>query len=239
MIPCRRAVVVWLVAWAGGQVAAAVVAVATDSFSELTSLVAALVTVWAIWIAAVVWAAADAGDGDIRRPLALSARWADLAALLVGVATQLVLVPGLYVALRAIWPTTFTPDRLTETAERLIDMTSDRWSAVVLIALVVLGAPLVEEIVYRGLLQRSIDGWWQSRSNPAAPPPGGWSRRSWFAVVVTAAWFAAIHFRPIEYPGLFLAGLVFGLCLAATGRLGTPILAHVGFNAAGLAMAWS
>ena len=239
MIPCRRAVVVWLVAWGGGQVAAALVAVATDSFSELTSLVAALVTVWAIWIAAVVWAAADAGSGDLRRPLALSARWVDLVALVVGVVAQLVLVPGLYIVLRAIWPTTFTSDRLTETAERLIDMTNDRWSALVLIALVVLGAPLVEEIVYRGLLQRSIDGWWQTRSNPGASPTGRRSRRSWFAVVVVAAWFAVIHFRPVEYPGLFLAGLVFGLCLAVTGRLGTAILAHVGFNAAGLAMAWS
>ena len=90
-----------------------------------------------------------------------------------------------------------------------------------LVVLVVVGAPLVEELFYRGLLQGPL----VARYNPV--------------VVVTgvAAVFAFIHFRPVEYPGLFAFGLVLGVCALRTGRLGMPIVAHVGFNAAGLAVA--
>ena len=48
--------------------------------------------------------------------------------------------------------------------------------------------------------------------------------------------FALIHFRPVEYPGLFVAGLVFGVCAWRTGRIGMSVAAHVAFNATGLAL---
>jgi membrane protease YdiL (CAAX protease family) len=87
-----------------------------------------------------------------------------------------------------------------------------------LVLLVVVGAPLVEELVYRGLLQRSA----------AQRVP------DWIAVVVVAAWFALIHFRPVEYPGLFAFGLVLGAMALLTRRLGMGVLAHCAFNATGL-----
>jgi uncharacterized protein len=93
---------------------------------------------------------------------------------------------------------------------------------VVLVVLVVAGAPLVEELVYRGLLQRA---WAATVSAP-------------LALIIGSAWFAMIHFRPVEYPGLFVAGIVFGGCFMLTGRLGTAISAHAAFNLAGLAMVW-
>jgi uncharacterized protein len=54
------------------------------------------------------------------------------------------------------------------------------------------------------------------------------------AVVLVSAWFALIHFRPVEYPGLFAVGLVFGVCALVTRRLGMSIVAHMAFNATGL-----
>jgi membrane protease YdiL (CAAX protease family) len=83
---------------------------------------------------------------------------------------------------------------------------------------VVVGAPLVEELVYRGLLQRSA----------ARRVPG------WIAVVLVAAWFALIHFRPVEYPGLFAFGLVLGAAALLTRRLGMGVLTHCAFNATAL-----
>jgi len=56
-----------------------------------------------------------------------------------------------------------------------------------------------------------------------------------FAVV--AAWFAIIHFRPVEYPGLFTFGLVTGACLLLTDRLGMSWATHIAFNATGLLLA--
>ena len=86
------------------------------------------------------------------------------------------------------------------------------------VLVVVVGAPIVEESVYRGLLQGSF-------VRRFGKPVG---------VVVVAAWFALVHFRPIEYPGLFVFGLLLGLCAVRTGRLGLSIVTHFAFNAAGL-----
>jgi membrane protease YdiL (CAAX protease family) len=57
--------------------------------------------------------------------------------------------------------------------------------------------------------------------------------------VSASAWFALVHFSPVEYPGLFLAGLVFGGCVVATGRIGPAILTHAAFNAVGLVIVLS
>jgi uncharacterized protein len=50
--------------------------------------------------------------------------------------------------------------------------------------------------------------------------------------------FALVHFRVVEYPGLFVFGLILGFCAMRTGRLGMSICAHVGFNLTGLILAW-
>jgi hypothetical protein len=58
-------------------------------------------------------------------------------------------------------------------------------------------------------------------------------------VVVSVAFvFALVHFRVIEYPGLFAFGLVLGVTAIRTDRLGMPILTHIGFNVTGLLLAW-
>jgi membrane protease YdiL (CAAX protease family) len=57
------------------------------------------------------------------------------------------------------------------------------------------------------------------------------------ALLIASAWFAAIHFSAVEMIGLALAGLLFGAALQTTGRLGASILAHVGFNVAGVVLA--
>ena len=78
--------------------------------------------------------------------------------------------------------------------------------------------------MYRGLLQGAA----VRRLNDAV------------AVVVVAAFFALIHFRWVELPGLFIFGLILGTCALRTGRLGMSIAAHMAFNATGLLLvAWS
>ena len=53
----------------------------------------------------------------------------------------------------------------------------------------------------------------------------------------TAAWFAIIHFRPVEYPGLFAFALVTGACMMLTDRLGMSWATHIAFNVTGLLLA--
>jgi len=92
---------------------------------------------------------------------------------------------------------------------------------VALVRLVAIGAPIVEELVYRGLILQTL----QSRIDDV------------LALIASAAFFAAIHFAPVEFPGLFAFGIVLGLCYQRTGRLGMAVAAHVGFNAMGLVIA--
>ena len=92
---------------------------------------------------------------------------------------------------------------------------------VLLVLTVCVGAPIVEELVYRGLLQGSF----AARFHHVV---------AWLAA---SGLFALVHFRPVEYPGLFVIGLVCGFCALATGRLGMAIACHIGFNVTGLLLA--
>jgi hypothetical protein len=86
--------------------------------------------------------------------------------------------------------------------------------------MVVIGAPVIEELFFRGLLMRSI----QARLNDG------------LALVLSSLFFALVHFQVLQIPGLFLFGLIAGTCAQRTGRLGMSILAHSAFNATAVVM---
>jgi membrane protease YdiL (CAAX protease family) len=223
-IDLRVAALAWLLTWFLGQLLGALILeVAPDSETRPIGLLAlALVASWTAYLAGLWWASRQGGTGDLRADYRWSWSWADLIAVPVGVITQILILPLVYLPLRWLWPEVFDAVRLEENARRLVDSAQGLW-LVMLVVLVVVGAPVVEELVYRGLLQQS---WASTVSTP-------------LALLIGSAWFAVIHFRPVEYPGLFVAGLVFGGCLIFTGRLGTAITAHAAFNLAGLAMVWA
>jgi membrane protease YdiL (CAAX protease family) len=206
------------------MVASSVVLVATGGAdggdTPIPSLGASLVAGWAVFLLGTWGASRVLGSGDARDDFGLTTQPIDLLGVPVGAVAQLVLIPAVYVPLQQIWPSTFDDDSLSETARDLVDR-ADGAQIVVLFALVVLGAPLVEEIVYRGLLQRPMLRFF----------------RPWMVVVGVAALFAALHLRPIEFPGLFVAGLLFGLVAWRTGRVGGAVATHVGFNITGLVLA--
>lgn len=179
-----------------------------------------LVVGWTVFLAGTWMTSRSIGTGHPIDDFALTARPIDLIGMPIGIVAQLVLIPALYLPLRELWPDTFDDAALSETAEELVDR-ADGAMIVVLFLLVVFGAPIVEEIVYRGLLQRPLLRYF---------PP-------WMVVTGVALVFALVHFRPVEYPGLFVAGLVFGLLAWRTGRVGAAVAAHVGFNATGLVLA--
>jgi len=206
----------WLVGNVLGGLAIAFFA-ADAADPTIPVLAISLLALWSAEIVACVLASRSIGTGDVRADLGLFARPIDLLGVPIGVAAQLVLIPLVYVPLVEIWPETFTQERLEETARDLVDR-ADGGMIVLLALLVVIGAPLVEEVLYRGLLQR--------------PALERFPR--WIVIVAVAAVFALFHFRPIEFVGLFVAGLVFGACAARTGRLGMAITAHVAFNATGV-----
>ncbi len=180
-------------------------------------LAAASLAQWAPMVAAIWYVGRRFGVGNLAADFGLAFRPIDLIGLPLGVITQLVLVRLVYVPLESLWPDTFALDKIEERARTTYD--SAHGSGLVLLVLVVVvGAPIVEELTYRGLLQ------------------GAFTRRvsDWIGVVVVAAWFALVHFQPIEIPGLFVVGLVLGVCALRTGRLGLGVVTHLAFNATGL-----
>lgn len=179
-----------------------------------------VISVILLWIPFVVALAVVSRYWGSARPLRdfrLSFRWADVAGIPIGIASQLFLLPLVYWPLQQWFPDTFSSEEVEERARTLWDKVDGGW-IIALVAVVVIGAPLIEEIVYRGLILQSLQG----RFNEI------------LALVISSVWFAAIHLQPVEFPGLFVFAIVLGLCFQMTGRLGSAILAHAAFNATGL-----
>ncbi len=216
------AAVTWAACWlAGNLIGGAVLAVSghdagtTDTPIWLTVLGA--LGLWIPTLVALRLTSQRFGLRSVVRDYGLSLRPVDLLGIPIGVLTQLVLLRLLYWPLEEIWPETFSSPKVEESARTLYESANGVW-LVGLVLLVVAGAPFVEELLYRGLLQSAF----RRRVNDGV------------ALVVVALWFALIHFRPVEYPGLIVVGLVLGVCAMVTDRIGMSIVAHCAFNATGL-----
>lgn len=172
---------------------------------------------WIPFVAALVIVSSRWGSGRLRDDFRIRFRLIDLVGIPIGIASQLLLLPLIYLPLQSIWPDTFSSENVEERAKDLWDRAGGGW-VVALVIIVVVGAPIIEEITYRGLILQSLQG----RINDV------------LALVVSSVWFAAIHLQPVELPGLFAFALVLGACFLLTGRLGCPIIAHAAFNAVGL-----
>lgn len=94
-----------------------------------------------------------------------------------------------------------------------------------MVGAVVVAAPIVEEVIYRGCLQSCIRR------------AGGTTTS---AILLTALIFAAAHASTVRAEallGLFVLGIGFGVVFERTGRLGTAIVMHAAFNGANIAQA--
>lgn len=220
-ISIRDAVLTWFAAYVVGAIlSSAVFALSgADSSADLGPgwLAGASLAQWVPMVTAIWYLGRRFGIGDLAADFGMSFRPIDLIGVPLGVITQLVLVRLVYVPLESLWPDTFALDKIEERARTTYESAHGN-GLVLLVLVVVVGAPLVEELTYRGLLQ------------------GAFTRRlnDWIGVVVVAAWFAIVHFQPIEIPGLFVVGLVLGICAVRTGRLGLGVVTHLAFNATGL-----
>lgn len=159
------------------------------------------------------------GTGSWTRDYGWSFSLRDLWGIPLGLASQFVLVNLVMLPLRLLFPDRFSVDDVERRARELTELATGWWF-VLLALLVVVGAPIVEELVYRGLIQGGLS------------PRFGVVR----ALVFTAVMFTIVHLHPVEFPGLFAFALVLGWCRIRTGSLGLAIVTHIAFNAAGLSV---
>lgn len=137
--------------------------------------------------------------------------------LIVGVATQFVVVPIIYFFIFLVLPR----QDVSEAARDLVDRAPGA-SILLLAVVVVVGAPIVEELFFRGLLLRSLERRFGA---------------TW-ALVVSSLLFAAVHLQPLLLPAHAVFGFIAGWLTLRTGRLGPAVWAHVFFNAGALLGLW-
>ncbi len=180
---------------------------------------AAALAMWSAQMWVVARALESEGVGLVEGT-ALTFRVRDLVGIPLGVASQLLLVTAVMWPLARLFPDTFDPERVAERADDLVSTASGGWM-ILLAGVVVVGAPLVEEIVYRGWLQPRLGAEWGNA----------------IGIGAVAVLFAAVHLQPVEFPGLLAFAVVLGLARARSGRLGLPVVTHAAFNATGLLLA--
>jgi hypothetical protein len=157
-----------------------------------------------------VWFAVNRGKGVVA-DLGLRMKAIDVpVGLAIGVASQLVMVPVLY---WLVFKVIGVKD-VSAAARALTDRATDPLSIVLVFVVVAIGAPLAEEIYFRGFAQRIF-------GRKVAPH---------WAILASATFFAASHMQVLQFPALLVFGLILGFLAWRSGRLGPAIWAHVGFN---------
>jgi membrane protease YdiL (CAAX protease family) len=177
--------------------------------------VADVVGLWVGLVGAAVLASRRCGTGSLAADFGLrvGAWWDPLVGAAVGVACQYLVIPALYLPAEAV--DHGLARRLARPASTEVGAVHGPLGLVVVLAFLALGAPIVEELFFRGLVLRGLAG--------RMPAP--------VAVAVSGLAFALAHFEPLQFAGLAVFGVVLGGLAWRTGRLGPGVAAHAAFNA--------
>lgn len=155
------------------------------------------------------------GTGDLRADLGLSARLADLG---WGPVVWLCAI-GMQLAIAALVVGFGVP--ISNNTDAITEVQDDRTYVISIVITAVIAAPIVEEMVFRGVVLRGL----RSRMPIVA------------AVVLQGVLFGAAHIDPLRGTGnvglvlvLSGVGIAFGGAVALLGRVGPAMVAHALFN---------
>ena len=175
--------------------------------------VASLVGLWVGFGAAIAYASRpERGDAWPQR---WAARPGDALYVLVGVGCQVVV---------SLAYAPFHVRSLNRPVHHLFG--SAHGAALVLLGvLTIVGAPVVEEWFFRGVLFRGLRQGFGAESVVATTA----------AVVLSAVLFALAHGELAQFAGLAFLGVVLAVLVVRTGRLVPSVVAHASFNAVAFA----
>ena len=151
------------------------------------------IPVWLHFIKGVSWK--DFGWGFQKNDI--------FSGLLIGLGTQIA-AGLLYLPLMLI----FDDFDVSEPARELVDKATG-FGVFLLFLVVVVGAPLVEELFFRGLTLKAFEKKMSSR----------------LALVLSSLFFAIAHLQVLQFPALLLFGLVAGYLVKKYDRLGRAVWA--------------
>ena len=210
----RDVVVAFIAGIAGSFIVTALVI--TLGFDPFDPLPFALIFVGqaAGTLAVVVWLSRQRGSGSLAADVGLVVRAGDWWGVPAGMGLQIVI--ALVTAPFIIWifgddPPSQEVSNVTGASETLIEQ-------LFIIAAVAVAAPIVEEVVFRGMLLSTLVR----------------SMGNWPAILVSAAVFSLVHLVDPNaiavVPGLFLLGIVLGWVALRRGDLSLAISLHSGIN---------
>jgi membrane protease YdiL (CAAX protease family) len=219
-----------LLVWLAGFVASVVgtiIGLALGIGGSLEELTVGITPELLFWVAlpaqffgmllALAWVSQRRGSGSLVKDFGLAIRAQDLGYLIVG----MLLLLGLGLALSPL-AELLGSDETPQVTTEAIAMIGDLPTRVIVVLMVAVATPVVEELTFRGLLLRYLE----ERMTP---------RR---ALVVSAGLFGLFHVigttgtagAVIALLQTFLAGLVLGYVTQKSGRLSRAIFVHGGFN---------
>jgi membrane protease YdiL (CAAX protease family) len=113
---------------------------------------------------------------------------------------------------------------------------------IVIVIVAVIVAPLLEELLFRGLIQTTLVSHisYATRGAPNNEPRtirNKWG--VWLAIAISSGLFAMMHANPGHWPALFVLSVCLGYAYEKSGSLFRPIFIHSFFNAISIAAALS
>ena len=172
----------------------------------------AQIGLWLGYIGVPWFAARIKGNGLVRDFGLRFRRWDSVLGLGVGLGSQLVVLPLIYLPILLLFDKD-TSD-VEQVARELTDRATDPLGVALLVLIVGIGAPIAEEIFYRGLVFRSMENRYGT----------------WPGIIGSGVWFGAAHFQLLQFPGLAAFGIILAYLTHRTGRLAPAIFAHMAFN---------
>ena len=207
----------YLIANICGSIVISVLGYAGEVVTPTWVLAVSALVLWSPFIGVLLWTSKRHGSGNFVKDFSLSFQATDLWGVPLGIISQLLLVVVVTLPFQWLFPSIFNSEAVEKRANDLFDAAHGAW-IVLLVVIVVICAPVVEELVYRAFIQHNLGVAYGAR----------------IAVLISSFWFAAVHLQIAEFPGLFAFALVLGICFARTKRLGLSIVTHVAFNATAL-----
>ena len=144
--------------------------------------------------------------------------WADAGRNIgIGVAAGALAIPGIFLLneISVILLTLLQGAPEVQTTVQIIRLTVSSWYRLGFAVAAIVLAPVGEEILFRGLLYRTIRD-------------SGWPRA---ALILSSVTFGFIHFNPMALVPLSYFALLLALLYEKSGSLLAPMAAHASFNA--------
>jgi membrane protease YdiL (CAAX protease family) len=118
----------------------------------------------------------------------------------------------------------FNVNRVAAPANKLLGSATG-WEFALLAVMTAVGAPIVEELLFRGVLLRSLQAMIAARSRPLSLSA---------AIAIDGLLFGLFHGELLQLPALAVLGMILATLYVRTKRLVPCIVTHASFNAVAL-----